>query len=265
MANWNKLSTRGSVSDRRGMSSAGLGVFGTLMIVGVTYLLGGDPLATLFQLQGENLSNPMSEEERAAYEGMDEYENFSSLVLGSLNDYWSSTLSGYRAPTLVLFRGSTTSSCGGASSFAGPHYCPTDESIYLDETFFEELQSTLGAQGGDVAEAYVIAHEVGHHVQNISGLLNGGKSSENSIQIELMADCFAGAWLGALADEDIYDESEVLEALDAASAVGDDNIQRRSEGVVQPETWTHGSSADRKEAFTLGYENPDEPGLCQEL
>lgn len=258
MANWNKLGSRGHVEDRRSMAG-GVGVLGTLAIVGLTYLMGGDPISALFQLQGG--SNPLSEEERAAYEGMDSYENFSSLVLGSLDEYWAGIYTGYEAPTLVLFRGSTSSACGGASSYSGPHYCPTDATLYLDETFFEELQGSFGAEGGDLAEAYVIAHEVGHHVQNLMGRL-GGTNNAASIEIELMADCFAGAWIGSLSDEGIYEESELTEALDAAAAVGDDNIQKRTQGTVQPETWTHGSSEQRKESFLLGYNNPDQPSAC---
>jgi len=135
----------------------------------------------------------------------------------------------------------------------GPHYCPLDSVIYLDETFFGELQSRLGAAGGDVAEAYVIAHEVGHHVQNELNLLDASRSNAASVEVELQADCFAGLWLGSLKSEGVLEEGETREALDAASTVGDDNIQKRTEGEIQPESWTHGSSEQRKNAFTAGY------------
>jgi predicted metalloprotease len=135
----------------------------------------------------------------------------------------------------------------------GPHYCPLDSKIYLDETFFAQLQTRLGAQGGDVAEAYVMAHEVGHHVQNELGILNVSEDNEGSIATELQADCFAGLWLGSLKSEGILEEGEIREALDAASTVGDDNIQQRTQGEIQPESWTHGSSEERVQWFTAGY------------
>ncbi len=144
----------------------------------------------------------------------------------------------------------------------GPHYCPLDEHIYLDERFFDELQARFGATGGDVAEAYVIAHEVGHHVQNVLGLLSNRESAEASVRTELTADCLAGAWLGSLQSQGVFEENEILEAVDAAGAVGDDNIQQRTEGTIQPETWTHGSSADRKQSVMLGFQNSGNPSVC---
>jgi predicted metalloprotease len=147
-----------------------------------------------------------------------------------------------------------------ASSQVGPHYCPYDKKIYLDETFFDALVTELGASGGDVAEAYVIAHEVGHHVQNELGTLeavNQSQDSEASINIELQADCFAGLWANSIKSAGVFDAGEIKEAMDAAAAVGDDHIQETVRGRVNPETWTHGSSEQRVKAFNTGYETGD--------
>jgi predicted metalloprotease len=164
---------------------------------------------------------------------------------------------------LVLFRTATNSACGTATSQIGPHYCPLDSTIYLDETFFDELTNRLGATGGDVAEAYVIAHEVGHHVQNELGIMNRvqtqqqalpSQANELSVQLELQADCFAGLWAHSIRDIGVFETNEIREAMDAAAAVGDDRIQERTQGYVNPENWTHGSSDQRVEWFNKGYQ-----------
>jgi hypothetical protein len=170
-----------------------------------------------------------------------------------------------------LFRNQEASGCGGATSQIGPHYCPLDQTIYLDETFFDELQSRFGAEGGDVAEAYVIAHEVGHHVQNELNIMDevqqrqqaaeGTDANALSVQLELQADCFAGVWAYDVAHLDVFLPGEIQEAIDAAAAVGDDHIQETMQGRVTPESWTHGSSAQRVEWFTVGYETGD-PSRC---
>lgn len=263
MADWDKIASRGNVQDRRGLSGAGiggLGVTGILLMMGVTYLMGGNPLDVLQQVDVNQLTAPQVDS--TAFEGNDSYEQFVSAVLGSANDYWTETLKNtktpYAPPTLVLFRGYTQSGCSGASTAVGPHYCPVDSTIYLDETFFEELTTRLGAQGGDVAEAYIIAHEVAHHVQNITGALSGGQGSNaDSVRTELQADCYAGLWASSLRDQGIFEPNEITEAMDAASAVGDDSIQNKTQGEVHPESWTHGSSAERLNAFTTGYETGD--------
>ncbi len=259
MADWNKISQRGNVSDRRGTPMAiggGLGVVGLGAVLLFTYLTGGDVLGTLINVVSQE-SLVVNQEDTSQYEGEDSYETFAATVLGSADSYWTQELmrrkTSYSAPELVLFRGRTQSACGGAASVVGPHYCPLDSKIYLDETFFDALQTRLGAQGGDVAEAYVIAHEVGHHVQNELGLLETDGSNRASVQTELTADCMAGLWLGSLKSEGVLEDNEIQEALDAASSVGDDNIQQTTQGEVHPESWTHGSSAERTAAFTLGY------------
>lgn len=260
MADWSKITERGNVSDRRGSPLAiggGLGIAGVGLTLLFTYLSGGDVLGTFINMASQEAMT-INQEDTAQFEGQDPYEEFTATVLGSTDEYWTQELATqgveYTAPELVLFRDRTQSACGGAASVVGPHYCPLDFVIYLDETFFGELESRLGAEGGDVAEAYVIAHEVGHHVQNELGVLDSSQNNSASVATELQADCFAGLWLGSLKNEGVLEEGETREALDAASTVGDDNIQKRTQGEVQPESWTHGSSQERVNAFTAGYQ-----------
>ncbi len=264
MAQWNKLGSRGNVDDRRGLGNTmrfggGAGIAGIVLVLLVNYLNGGNVIDVLPQI----LETQMSQQQNITSEdfaGDDEYEVFASTVLGSVNDMWSDVFAKnnmtYIPPTLVLFRGGTDSACGGATSEVGPHYCPIDKTIYLDETFFEELQTRLGATSGDVAQAYVIAHEVGHHVQQELDVLNSDRveNNETSIKTELQADCYAGLWAYSIKDLGVFDTGEIAEAMDAAAAVGDDRVQKTSTGRINPETWTHGSSAERVSWFTTGYE-----------
>jgi uncharacterized protein len=269
MALWDKLGSRGRVEDRRGMGPAlggGLGVTGVVILLLINFLGGGDIGSVLPELQNALVQNSQNYD-TSDFEGADSYEVFASTVIGSNNDMWKKVFAqsgrSYEEPRLVLFRGSTDSACGSAVSQIGPHYCPLDKTIYLDETFFEELQERLGAQGGDVAEAYVMAHEVGHHAQNELGIMsqvqelqgaNPDEANELSVRRELQADCFAGLWAYSIKDLGVFEEGEIAEAIDAARSVGDDRIQRASTGRVNPEEWTHGSSAQRTEWFNRGYE-----------
>lgn len=258
MALWERLGSRGTVVDRRGMRLGGVGgisLSGLALLFAIHYLTGGsigDVLAQLPAMQGTATETQYSTE----YDGRDAYEEFVATVLGSANNALRNQFAligaEYREPQLVLFRDATQSACGYADARVGPHYCPRDETIYLDETFFAELQSRFGARGGDVAEAYVIAHEVGHHAQHLLGGLESETQNE-AIATELQADCFAGVWAYSLKDSGVFEEGEIMEAMDAASAVGDDRIQERTEGRVRPENWTHGSSAERQSAFSKGY------------
>jgi uncharacterized protein len=268
MAIWDKINSRGNVEDRRmvpGVGAGSLGLTGIAIVVAITLLTGGSATDVINNLQGVQIGSPTQNIDTKAFEGKDSYENFVSTILGSLNDVWSPAITAavgsYTPPKLVLFRGNTQSACGGAQSVSGPHYCPVDQTIYLDETFFEELQTRFGAKGGDVAEAYVIAHEVGHHAQNQLGIMNqlerlknGSNNNQLSVRLELQADCFAGLWAYSLKDKGVFEQGEILEAIDAASAVGDDRIQKRTTGETHPESWTHGSSADRTAWFNKGYE-----------
>ncbi len=263
MALWDKIKSRGNVDDRRGKPigvAGGLGLTGFLIYAAFTLLSGGNVTDVLGQLPALQVNNT-SQYETSQFEGQDSYEVFAATVLGSNNDMWSKVFASsnltYEPPTLVLFRGATNSACGSATSEVGPHYCPLDETIYLDETFFDELQKRFGAEGGDVAEAYVIAHEVAHHVQNKLGTINKTNPNQNeeSIKLELQADCFAGLWAYSIKNLEVFEQGEIHEAMDAAAAVGDDRIQKSTTGRVNPESWTHGSSAQRVEWFNKGYES----------
>lgn len=185
----------------------------------------------------------------------------------SLDTYWASRVEGYRSPAdFVLFTGAVDTACGGATSAVGPFYCPPDETIYLDTSFFDELSSRFGASDGSLAQLYIVAHEWGHHIQSITGQMNGldlrstGPDSDG-VRLELQADCYAGAWVGAA--ETTLDENgvpflepitptQLADALSAAQAVGDDRIQESARGQVNPETWTHGSSEQRERWFQTG-------------
>lgn len=260
MANWGKILGRGNVEDRRSYAPAvgRITVTGVVLALAFSYITGTNPIDMLQVLQQIPTENRQVVD-NGAYAGADEYEVFASTVLGSNDTLWSDVFSQqgktYTSPKLVLFRTATESGCGTATSDVGPHYCPLDRTIYLDETFFDELTNRFGAKGGDVAEAYVIAHEVGHHAQNELGIMEQAQNSESSVQLELQADCFAGMWANSIRDQGVFLPGEIEEAMDAAAAVGDDRIQEKVTGRVNPETWTHGSSEERVSWFNRGYES----------
>jgi predicted metalloprotease len=181
----------------------------------------------------------------------DELKHFVGFVLDDVQETWHQELSGYHDAKLVLFRGAIGSACGTASAAIGPFYCPLDRKVYIDLAFYEQLRRQFGAPG-DFAQAYVIAHELGHHVQNLRGLL--GHDEVSSVKIELQADCLAGAWAKSADARGLVEVGDLDEALNAAAQIGDDTIQRKTRGRVQPETFTHGSAAQRSSAFREGYE-----------
>lgn len=272
MAIWDKLGQSGDVEDRRGMQSLlpfGLGT--GVLTTGVVIILGilgynVDPALVNQLIQITGIETTTTGEQPAEFKGVDDYEAFASSVLGSTNEYWKKTLAGtattYTNPKLVLFRDSTGSGCGIATADVGPHYCPADQTVYLDETFFDVLKERLGGSDGDVAQAYVLAHEVGHHVQNITGTMASVQNDPGyqatganslSVRLELQADCYAGLWAHSIKDRGVFEnDQEINEALQAAAAVGDDRIQSSS-GGVNPETWTHGSAEQRTAAFKSGW------------
>lgn len=268
MADWTKIASRGNVDDRRGVGGVGVfgggvGIAGVLIALVLNYLgIAVDPATVNQVLEQVNQAtvSQQSGEQPAEFKGQDDYEVFASTVVGSNNDMWQQvfTSSGttYAPPTLVLFRDATRSGCGAATSQVGPHYCPVDQTIYLDETFFDELRQRFGANSGDVAQAYVIAHEMGHHAQQQMGKLSsqGAQTNRSSIATELQADCYAGLWAHSVSQLNVFEPGEITEAIDAAAAVGDDRIQASSGTAITPETWTHGSSQQRVDAFTRGYE-----------
>ncbi len=262
MADWSKITSRGNVEDRRGFSpvsiGGGLGVTGLVIALLLNYLNTGSVNVNdmLSQLQNVQVASEQTRNAKA-FDGADSYEVFASTVLGSTNDMWTKVFASqnltYTPPKLALFRSATQSACGGADARVGPHYCPLDQTIYLDETFFDELKKLGGS--GDVAQAYVIAHEVGHHAQNQLGLFDAEKTAADSIAIELQADCFAGLWAYSVRDLGVFAPGEINEALGAAAAVGDDRVQSTYTGRITPETWTHGSSKQRVDSFNAGYQS----------
>lgn len=279
MANWDNMDASGDVEDRRGLSapalfSGGGGIVALLLAFGLNYL--GLNVSPDQVQQGINTVNELragqasQREQPAEFKGLDSYEVFTKRVVGSTNAVWSDVFAQngktYRTPTLVLFRDGTQSGCGIASSQVGPFFCPSDKKIYLDETFFDELHTRFGADTGQVTQAYVIAHEVGHNVQDQLGLFDNFNQNDQSasIEAELQADCYAGVWAFAEAKNGVFANGEINQAIDAAKAVGDDNIQSRTSGRVNQEQWTHGSSAERAAAFTKGYQS-GKPEQCVDL
>ncbi|MEO6513611.1 MAG: neutral zinc metallopeptidase [Candidatus Saccharimonadales bacterium] len=272
MAMWDKISGGGNVEDRRAVGP-GLALGGgltSIAIVVVIGLLSGQSGTSILQDVLNQASQTGSSQlaTDGAGQGLnDGYAQFASKVVGSTNQTWKTRFTAlgktYNEPRLVLFRGATQSACGGATASVGPHYCPTDKTVYLDETFFDALKNQLGGSNGDVAQAYVIAHEVGHNVQNqlgtseqVSAAEQNGSTDANalSVKLELQADCFAGVWAHDVNEQGVFEPNEVQEALSAAAAVGDDRIQTKTQGRVTPETWTHGSAAQRVQWFNIGLD-----------
>jgi uncharacterized protein len=248
---------------------AGKGGLGTIVIIVIVAFLlfsgvlgGGSGLSSLQPgAQPGGTLNPQSD--------TDQYLAF---VVSDIQAFWSQTFADsgkdYPETKLVLFEGGTTSACGPASSATGPFYCPPDQKVYLDLGFFDELQSRFGAEGGDFAIAYVVAHEFGHHIQNVTGIAqfvneqtqsDPSRQNELSVDQELQADCLAGVWAHSQASD--LDAGDVEEALSAAAAVGDDRIQEKTTGRIDPESWTHGSAEQRTQWFTTGQQGGD-PGAC---
>ncbi|MCG6122556.1 MAG: neutral zinc metallopeptidase [Microvirga sp.] len=271
---WDRFRTSRNVEDRRGQRSVagGLGI-GTILILGIVgYALGIDPRVLI---QGaEMVSGGGSAVTQSTPGGTpdDETGRFVAAVIGSTEDVFHDILPtqanvAYQAPRLALFTGQTQSGCGFAQSATGPFYCPLDQTIYLDTSFFAEMDSRLGG-GGDFAYAYVIAHEAAHHVQNVVGILpkvqearratSQAEANALSVGLELMADCIAGVWAHhADARWSILEEGDIEEALSTAAAIGDDRLQRVGQGQVVPDSFTHGSSEQRMTWFTTGFNGGD--------
>lgn len=253
---------------------------GGLLVVGLFILsqfLGVD----LTGLAGGGQQQEQQGESIGACTGADANADLDCRIAGaadSLDTYWAEQLPAfgveYRTTNIMLFEGQVSTACGGATSAVGPFYCPPDETIYIDTSFYAELQSRFGSSGGPLAQMYVVAHEWGHHIQNITGIMNGldlqdtGPTSD-AVRLEVQADCFAGAWVGAapsiLNDDGVpflepVTQQQIADALSAASAVGDDRIQESTTGQVTPESWTHGSSEMRQKWFLAGLEGG--PNAC---
>lgn len=243
------------------------GGLGTIAIIFVlSLLLGKNPLELLSQLPTQGPVTEQTGEYQASPEE-EELAQFVKVVLADTEDVWNKLMPGYREPTLTLFTGYVQSGCGQASAAVGPFYCSADERLYIDLSFYDELKNRFGAPG-DFAQAYVIAHEVGHHVQYLRGItgkvhaqrerLSEAEYNKLSVRLELQADFLAGVWAHhADAMHNILDPGDIEEALNAASAIGDDRLQKQSRGQVVPDSFTHGTSEQRMRWFRKGYETGD--------
>ncbi|MGD9763321.1 MAG: neutral zinc metallopeptidase [Candidatus Binatia bacterium] len=273
---WGGLRRSNNVEDRRGMRAGGRGVAlsggGILLLIVFALLTGTDPLALLEEAGGPSASVEQGPGERGQMGApSDQLGGFAAAVLGSTEDAWTSLFEArgarYQPPTLVLFTGAVNSACGFGAAAVGPFYCPLDGKVYLDLSFFDELARRFGAPG-DFAQAYVIAHEVGHHVQNVLGVAEKVRAAQSraseaqsnalSVRMELQADCLAGVWAHhADRTANLLEPGDLEEGLRAASAIGDDQLQRRSQGYTVPETWTHGSSDMRVRWLRRGVQSGD--------
>ena len=261
----------------RGVRVGGMGGLGVLVLAVIAMLMGVDP-RILFQegpmVDSPYVSVPPGQGTGSPVSGSEELRDFVAVVLADTEDVWQEVFRGaaqtYEPPKLVLFSEAVESACGLAESATGPFYCPIDAKVYLDLSFFEELKTRFGAPG-DFAQAYVIAHEVGHHVQHLLGItqkvhalrsrLSPDEANQMSVRVELQADCLAGVWANlAQRTRLVLDAADVEEGLRATSALGDDRIQRRAQGYVVPESFTHGSAAQRSHWFRQGLGRGDPEG-----
>ena len=268
---WRGERQSSNIEDRRGLSGGKVAVgggLGTILILIIALLFGADPRQLLEQLPteqqpGVQSSRPVNPEE-------EELKQFVSVVLAKSEDVWQRVFQQngrqYREPTLVLFTDQVRSACGMAGAAVGPFYCPGDEKVYIDLSFYESLRQRFDAPG-DFAQAYVIAHEVGHHVQNLLGIsdrvdamqrqVSEREANQLSVRLELQADFFAGMFARYVKDQGVLEPGDIEEALTAASAIGDDRIQRQTTGYVVPDSFTHGTSEQRLRWFRKGYESGD--------
>ena len=253
---------------RGGRGGGGLGIGAVAVILIVGWIAGVNPLDLLAGLEGGGTSTQTSGDQTPGKVGAptDEGGKFVATVLADTEDTWGTIFTAmgkrYEPPTLVLFKNSTASACGLADEAAGPFYCPGDQKVYIDLAFYEELRTQFSAPG-DFAQAYVIAHEIGHHVQNLLGTLpkidaERQQSSEVdanklTVRLELQADCYAGIWAHSAEERKILDVGDIDEALNAAAQIGDDTLQKRTQGYVVPDSFTHGSAVQRSRWFKRGY------------
>ncbi|WP_201861112.1 KPN_02809 family neutral zinc metallopeptidase [Microvirga soli] len=271
---WQDFRTSSNVEDRRGMGMAGgggLGI-GAMVILGlVGWALGIDPRILIGGAEMMTGGSGYQQQQQGRQGApQDEAGRFASAILGNTEDVWNTVLPQqanrqYQAPKLVLFSGQTRSGCGGAQSAMGPFYCPLDQTVYIDLSFFQEMQQRFRA-GGDFAYAYVLAHEVGHHVENQLGILprvqerqqqvSRSEGNQLSVRVELMADCLAGVWAHHSDQRwKSLEQGDIQEAIRAAEAIGDDRLQKQSQGRVVPDSFTHGSSEQRMRWLTTGLKS----------
>jgi predicted metalloprotease len=257
-----------------GGAGGGLGIGAIVIILIIGVALGINPLSLLDGSLGTGTSGTGSVSRPLPEAGEDDLADFVGVVVQDTEDLWTEMFmengQSYVPATVVLFTDMDQSGCGMADARTGPFYCPNDQTVYIDLAFYETLRSQFGAPG-DFAQAYVIAHEIGHHVQNLTGVLpeysraiqsmNQEEANAYSVRIELQADCYAGVWANYIGEENLLEDGDVEEAINAAEQIGDDAIQRRTQGVVVPKTFTHGTSAQRQDWFARGYSAGD-PGQC---
>jgi predicted metalloprotease len=281
---WGDFRRSDNVEDRGDAGPSGgagirLGGGAVVVVVIASLLFGVNPMEMLGMLEGGGGPAPAPQQAAPAPGGYgpaprpavrDETKEMVAHVLGDTEDTWGAVFKAmgghYAPPKLVLFRGSTASACGRAVAAVGPFYCPADREVYLDTAFFNDLTRRFGAPG-DFAQAYVVAHEVGHHVQNVSGIMERFDRESRrmdargrnalSVRLELQADCFAGVWGHFAQRRNLLDAGDVEEGLRAAAAVGDDRIQKQAQGVAVPDSFTHGSSAQRARWFKVGFDSGD--------
>ncbi|WP_113261747.1 KPN_02809 family neutral zinc metallopeptidase [Agrobacterium cavarae] len=283
---WRGRRQSDNIEDRRGMSTGGMGggggfrlptggrgggigIGGLVVILLISWALGINPLALLSgDMSTDSGSQQQQTGTRPQGQSSDETTAFVRTILAETEDTWGKIFQAsgetYQKPTLVLFSGQVRSACGNATSASGPFYCPVDRKVYLDTDFFRELSQRFGASG-DFAQAYVIAHEVGHHVQNLTGVLpefnqrrqsmSESQANALSVEVELQADCYAGIWGKSTQQKGILEAGDLEEALNAAHQIGDDTLQKKTQGYVVPDSFNHGTSAQRVEWFRRGFES----------
>lgn len=265
---WRDQRQSTNIEDRRGIGGRGLAIggggIGVIILAVAVLLCGGDPRQLLENLpQQTDVQQPTTASNSAAKP--DENRDFVAAIMGSTEDIWGQVLPQqarirYQAPKLVLFSGQVSSACGYASAATGPFYCPGDQKLYLDFDFFNELRTEFKADG-DFARAYVVAHEVGHHIQNLLGTMDKvqsrGQNNRLSVALELQADCYAGVWAYNAQKQGRVEAGDAEEALRAAAAVGDDAVQKNTQGYVVPDSFTHGSSQQRMQWFAKGMQSGD--------
>jgi len=270
---WTPGGRSGNLEDRRssGGMGAGLGIGGTVVVLALSLLFGRNLFSDLGVQPGVGTGGGAMTAEDSAREEPE--VQFVSYVLDDVQNTWSKILpqfgTQFQPAHLVLFRNSTESGCGTAQSAMGPFYCPLDQKVYIDLGFYDELKKRFGATG-DFAQAYVLAHELGHHIQHLDGIdeqvraqqqRNPDAANQLSVRLELQADCFAGVWAHSTQQRQILDQGDVEEAMNAASAVGDDRIQAQTTGRVNVDSFTHGSAAQRASWFKRGFDGGD-PKAC---
>ncbi|HHQ4919362.1 TPA: KPN_02809 family neutral zinc metallopeptidase, partial [Aeromonas hydrophila] len=273
---WQDRRESNNVEDRRQQGGGGgipIGGKGRLILL-VVVMVAGYYGVDLSPLLSEPTTQSQPQRQEMSQPAKDPLARFTSVMLASTEDAWGEIFqqsgSRYQAPKLVLYRGSTRTGCGQGQSVMGPFYCPADRTVYIDLSFYQEMRDKLGADG-DFAQGYVVAHEVGHHVQNLLGIerkmreqqqgLSRAEQNKLSVKLELQADCFAGVWGHYMQREQVLEHGDLEEALNAAQAIGDDRLQQQSQGRVIPDSFTHGSSAQRYAWFKRGFDS-GKPASC---